>query len=277
MPDYNRNRDSESYQQPNREWERYGNEYDQMRNQGDHFSDRRNEGRAYGDVYHGNVEQRERETNRAAGNRYYGNRENINREYGPHQYGRDYEQDRYRAANSGYGQSDENRGFGSAGNEFSSDYGRPHNNESRNRYGGDTRNYGNANQGSFDRDWWDRTKDEVSSWFGGGRNEEGPHRGKGPKGYQRSEQRIKEDVCERLSEDPYVDASNIEIDIQNNEVVLSGSIDSKEAKRRVEDIVESVSGVSNVQNHLRVTQWTPAHTTATIASDIERTTRNNQF
>src|SRR5687768_13716530 len=54
-------------------------------------------------------------------------------------------------------------------------------------YGGDTRNYGNANQGGFDHDWWERARDKVSSWFGGGRDhdrrEEGPHRGKGPKGY----------------------------------------------------------------------------------------------
>jgi hypothetical protein len=33
---------------------------------------------------------------------------------------------------------------------------------------------------------------------------------------------------------------------------LTGTVDSREAKRRAEDCVESVSGVKNVQNNLRV-------------------------
>jgi hypothetical protein len=104
-----------------------------------------------------------------------------------------------------------------------------------------------------DRGFWQTAADEVSSWFGG--DEDRPnHRGRGPKGYVRSDERIREEVCERLTHDPYVDASDIEIAVSNREVTLSGLVDSREAKRRAEDCAEHVSGVSHVQNNLRVRQ-----------------------
>ncbi len=111
-----------------------------------------------------------------------------------------------------------------------------------------------------ERGFWDRATDEVSSWFrGGGRDEDvgrGEHRGRGPKGYARSDERIREDVNDRLTDDPYVDASDIEVSVSNREVTLSGTVDSREAKRRAEDIAESIPGVTHVQNNLRVGQST---------------------
>jgi osmotically-inducible protein OsmY len=80
----------------------------------------------------------------------------------------------------------------------------------------------------------------------------GPHRGKGPKGYQRSDDRIKEDVCEQLSENSFVDASDIDIRVEGAEVILTGTVHSKEEKRRAEDLAESVLGVKNVQNQIRI-------------------------
>ena len=78
------------------------------------------------------------------------------------------------------------------------------------------------------------------------------HAGKGPKGYSRSDDRVREDVSDRLSDDPSVDASNIEVSVSNGEVTLSGTVDRREDKRRAEDCAESVSGVNHVQNNLRV-------------------------
>jgi len=49
-----------------------------------------------------------------------------------------------------------------------------------------------------------------------------------------------------------VDASNIEVTVSNGEVTLTGTVDSRAAKRRAEDRAESVSGVCNVQNNLRI-------------------------
>jgi hypothetical protein len=82
----------------------------------------------------------------------------------------------------------------------------------------------------------------------------GPHRGRGPRGYQRSDERIREDVSDRLTEDPHIDASDVEVAVQGGEVTLSGHVDSRSAKRHAEDIAESVSGVAHVQNNLRVRQ-----------------------
>lgn len=89
---------------------------------------------------------------------------------------------------------------------------------------------------------------------------EGPRRGKGPKNYSRSIERIKEDACNRLAEDSLVDASDIELKVNNDELILSGTVDSRFEKRRAENLVENISGVRNVQNKLRVKGNKPPHT-----------------
>jgi len=87
--------------------------------------------------------------------------------------------------------------------------------------------------------------------YGGGM---GRHSGRGPKGWQRSDDRIREDVNERLTDHPHIDASDIEVQVQNGEVTLSGTVDDRQAKRLAEDITESVSGVREVHNQIRVHQ-----------------------
>lgn len=81
----------------------------------------------------------------------------------------------------------------------------------------------------------------------------GPHRGVGPKGYRRSKERIKEEICERLQQHGRIDASDIEIDVEDEgEVRLSGTVERRDIKRLAEDVAESVSGVHDVQNQIRV-------------------------
>ncbi len=84
------------------------------------------------------------------------------------------------------------------------------------------------------------------------RQPSGPHRGRGPRGYKRSDERIYEDVCERLTEDRFIDASNIEVQVKAGEVTLSGTVASRGLKYRAEDLAELASGVAHVQNNLRV-------------------------
>lgn len=109
------------------------------------------------------------------------------------------------------------------------------------------------------RGWWDRVSDEVASWFG---NEDAERRrrmdeqraqfrGRGPKGYMRSDERIKEDINDRLSEG-YLDATEIEVEVLKTEVTLTGTVNSRIDKRRAEAIADSVTGVTNVENRLRV-------------------------
>jgi hypothetical protein len=87
----------------------------------------------------------------------------------------------------------------------------------------------------------------------------GIHKGKGPRGYQRSDERIKDDINDHLADDSFIDASDVEVNVKDSEVTLIGTVESRDAKRRAEDIGESVSGVKNVENRLRVkrnTDWT---------------------
>jgi hypothetical protein len=80
----------------------------------------------------------------------------------------------------------------------------------------------------------------------------GGFRGRGPRNYRRSDERITEEINDRLTDHDELDAADIEVNVTGGEVILLGTVDSRESKRLAEDIVESVSGVTQVQNQLRV-------------------------
>lgn len=77
-------------------------------------------------------------------------------------------------------------------------------------------------------------------------------RGRGPRGYVRSDGRILEEIHERMTEDDRLDASDIEVEVRDGEVTLLGVVASREAKHLAEDIAEEVSGVRHVQNNIRL-------------------------
>jgi hypothetical protein len=81
---------------------------------------------------------------------------------------------------------------------------------------------------------------------------EGTFAGRGPRNYRRSDDRIREDVCEALARHPAVDASEIEVRVENGEVVLTGTVEDRQMKRFAEDVAEGVSGVTDVRNEVRV-------------------------
>jgi ferritin-like metal-binding protein YciE len=78
----------------------------------------------------------------------------------------------------------------------------------------------------------------------------GPYSGAGPIGYDNSGNPTGQEVYSRLTQHGQVDASNIESTIDNSEVLFEGTVDSEEAKRLAEEAVETVMGVSSVQNLL---------------------------
>jgi len=119
---------------------------------------------------------------------------------------------------------------------------------------------------SNERGFLERAGDEVASWFGdveAARRREQDHRGKGPANYKRTDERILEDVCDCLTEDRRVDARNVQVTVNGGEVTLDGTVDSREAKRRAEDLVDDVSGVGHVQNNLRVADAVGSYTAET--------------
>jgi osmotically-inducible protein OsmY len=126
-------------------------------------------------------------------------------------------------------------------------------------YSGEGRERGYG-RGRDERGFLERAGDEIASWFGADTPDDrrdrrpGEHRGRGPKGYQRSDERIRDDVSDRLTDDPHIDASDIEVTVSSREVILSGTVARRFEKRHAEDIAESVSGVEHVQNNLRIRQ-----------------------
>jgi hypothetical protein len=80
----------------------------------------------------------------------------------------------------------------------------------------------------------------------------GNHRGRGPKGYRRADDRIRDDVNDRLTDDPFIDATETIVEVVEGEVTLNGLVWSRDDKRRAEDLADDVSGVRHVQNNLRI-------------------------
>lgn len=97
----------------------------------------------------------------------------------------------------------------------------------------------------LDRNHWSNTqsefnRDSIRQSFAG----------KGPKNYTRSDDRIREDVCDRLSDDDEVDATDITVTVRDGEVTLEGGVNDRRAKHRAEDIADNVRGVRDVHNRL---------------------------
>ena len=155
---------------------------------------------------------------------------------------------------AGYGEGS-SRGSGSnSQRQYAQNYG------SRSSFEADWPKHGRSDYqrdpGHDDRGFIERAADTVSSWFGG--DEQPSHRGRGPKGYARSDDRIREDVSDRLGDDWMVDASEVEVTVESGEVALSGTVTSRDQRRRAEDVAKSVSGVKHVQNNLRITSSSSA-------------------
>ncbi|XYI02663.1 BON domain-containing protein [Sorangium sp. So ce1128] len=76
--------------------------------------------------------------------------------------------------------------------------------------------------------------------------------GRGPKGYKRSDDRIREDICEMISDRDDIDAGEVTVRVQNCEVTLEGTVTERHHKRIIEQIAENVRGVEDVHNQIRV-------------------------
>lgn len=144
---------------------------------------------------------------------------------------------------TGYGGS-----YGSSyGSGYGGDYGSP--------YRGGHRTYGEG-----DRDYEDegqehgplyrlgrRIGEAVENLFG---DDDRPR--VGPKGYRRSDERVREAVCERLAYAEGLDVSDVTVDVEDGVVKLSGSVRSRSEKYDIEDLVEKEYGVTDVENEIRV-------------------------
>lgn len=130
--------------------------------------------------------------------------------------------------------------------------------------------------GDYNQEWRSRYGSMSSGQrsMGMGSQMQTQHRGRGPKGYQRTDQRIQEDVCERLSEDPHIDVSEVTVNVKDGVVTLEGSVDNRSSKHRIEDIADGCSGVKDVQNRLSVTAERWGSSSAQSTGDKNRQTQD---
>jgi osmotically-inducible protein OsmY len=101
-------------------------------------------------------------------------------------------------------------------------------------------------------DEWNRDRGYRDVGRYGQERNSGAFAGRGPRGYTRGDERIREDVCDRLTDDARIDASDIDVQVKDGEVTLNGSVRTREEKRFTEDLIERISGVRDVSNHLKV-------------------------
>ena len=98
--------------------------------------------------------------------------------------------------------------------------------------------------------------------------------GRGPLNYTRSDQRIYEDVCDALSDDEEIDASQVEVKVEKGDVTLTGTVQNRDARRRTEDVIERISGVKEINNQVKVQRQTQGQTqgqTQNIGASSDRT------
>lgn len=75
-------------------------------------------------------------------------------------------------------------------------------------------------------------------------------RGKGPA--QRTDTQLKDVIEAVLTDDPWLDASAVQVSVQQGIVTLTGTAPSRAAKRRAEALAERVGDVRDVHNMLAI-------------------------
>lgn len=72
-----------------------------------------------------------------------------------------------------------------------------------------------------------------------------------PKGYTRSDERIREDVCEHLSRSG-LDVREVSVDVAAGHVTLQGTVHDRHAKHAIENCADECIGVQDIDNRIRV-------------------------
>ena len=148
--------------------------------------------------------------------------------------------------------SGQRHGQSYGGQRYEPAYGRP-------SYGyGEGQSAGQAPWGTYEserfgtRQPFGSGRERSGGRFGRQDESAGMHSGKGPKGYRRSDERIQEEISDRLTADGQIDATEITISVRQGEVTLEGTVPERSMKRAAEDLAEEIIGVHEVNNRLRI-------------------------
>jgi hypothetical protein len=74
----------------------------------------------------------------------------------------------------------------------------------------------------------------------------------GPRGRRKSDESLRQEIREILNADPEVEATDIEVEVEGGAVTLRGAVVDSDARLLAEELVESLVGVREVHNRLRV-------------------------
>ena len=74
------------------------------------------------------------------------------------------------------------------------------------------------------------------------------HFGKGPRNFSRTDEHLKEEVCEAFLMSPDLDPQNIEVGVLDGVVTLKGTVRLKEDLILAHDLALGVSGIKDVIN-----------------------------
>jgi len=90
----------------------------------------------------------------------------------------------------------------------------------------------------------------------------------GPKGYTRSDERIREDISERLMLADGIDSSEVTVSVKDGKVSLEGTVPTRGMKHAIEDLADYTAGVTDVDNRIRVERQGAASTGVQSGSGI---------
>ena len=71
---------------------------------------------------------------------------------------------------------------------------------------------------------------------------------------RRPDAQLAQELQEILTKDPELDSTEIEVEVEGGAVTLRGVVDSSDARLLAEELVESVTGVREVHNNLKVSR-----------------------
>ena len=165
--------------------------------------------------------------------------------------------------------------FGRYGPRYAgADYGRGAQEPGRSRFDGDDLGtdqrtgqwqghrgaFGSEPHGPYPGDSLDEGRSGSRSSWGASRQQLGrgtSFRGHGPQGYVRSDERLLELICERLTDDPDIDPREVRVQVAGGEVTLEGRVGDRWMKHHIEDMVDACAGVTEIHNRIRVGEASP--------------------
>ncbi|RQR86536.1 MULTISPECIES: BON domain-containing protein [unclassified Burkholderia] len=171
------------------------------------------------------------------------------------------------------------RGYGNRGRTAEGGQGREGAHADQPRFRGQHRTGWHGGEGDYDAyNGRDQRRADASglSRFGDAAQREAMRHRRGPKGYTRSDERIREDVCERLAHALDIDVSDVSVQVRDGRVELDGTVPQRWMKHDIEDIADGCMGVRDVENRVRVRRDGEQPDTGMVLHPSQRTVTPTQ-